>query len=168
MRIRSRLVQCRRAYCTKCPHGPYYWAVWSEGGRRIEQYYGKTQPPLTTIPFLNLFHETPTPGTTLRIPGDSGVVWGTAERAHVTWYSLPTIVRVDAHGVSRMGSDHALTSWVTIRAQDGRRVYRQERLRARVAVDWVNGGGSDPEEDGATPWEMRWPLRLLERSRSSE
>jgi hypothetical protein len=39
--LRSRMVKCGKANCTRCPHGPYWYAYWTEGGRRRSRYVGK-------------------------------------------------------------------------------------------------------------------------------
>ena len=37
-------VRCGRAGCTRCPHGPYWYAYWREDGRVRSRYIGKTLP----------------------------------------------------------------------------------------------------------------------------
>jgi len=39
--LRSRLVKCGKESCTTCPHGPYWYAYWTEGGRRRSRYVGR-------------------------------------------------------------------------------------------------------------------------------
>ena len=39
--LRRREVRCGKASCTRCPHGPYWYAYWTEGGRRRSRYVGK-------------------------------------------------------------------------------------------------------------------------------
>jgi len=39
--LRSQLVKCGKGNCTKCPHGPYWYAYWREGGKRRSRYVGK-------------------------------------------------------------------------------------------------------------------------------
>jgi hypothetical protein len=41
VRLQARLVRCGKANCTRCPHGPYWYAYWMEGGRRRSRYVGK-------------------------------------------------------------------------------------------------------------------------------
>ena len=41
VRLRARLVRCGKAGCTRCPHGPYWYAYWTEEGRRRSRYVGK-------------------------------------------------------------------------------------------------------------------------------
>ena len=41
--LRRQLVRCGKDNCTKCPHGPYWYAVWSEGGKRRSRYVGKLE-----------------------------------------------------------------------------------------------------------------------------
>lgn len=42
---RRQLVRCGKAGCTKCPHGPYWYAYWREDGRIRSRYIGKELPP---------------------------------------------------------------------------------------------------------------------------
>lgn len=37
-------VRCGRPGCTKCPHGPYWYAYWRERGKLRSRYIGKTLP----------------------------------------------------------------------------------------------------------------------------
>lgn len=41
VRLREREVRCGKAGCTRCPHGPYWYAYWSEDGRRRSRYIGR-------------------------------------------------------------------------------------------------------------------------------
>jgi hypothetical protein len=41
VRIRAQYVRCGKEGCTRCPHGPYWYAYWSENGRRRSRYIGK-------------------------------------------------------------------------------------------------------------------------------
>jgi hypothetical protein len=38
---RQERVKCGRQGCTRCPHGPYWYAYWREGGRMRSRYIGK-------------------------------------------------------------------------------------------------------------------------------
>ena len=38
---RQQFVRCGKAGCTRCPHGPYWYAYWREGGRVRSRYLGK-------------------------------------------------------------------------------------------------------------------------------
>jgi hypothetical protein len=38
---RQERVRCGREGCTRCPHGPYWYAYWREGGRVRSRYIGK-------------------------------------------------------------------------------------------------------------------------------
>jgi hypothetical protein len=46
-------VRCGKANCTRCPHGPYWYAYWRENGRLRSRYLGSAkarepyQPPPT-------------------------------------------------------------------------------------------------------------------------
>ena len=37
-------VRCGKAGCTRCPHGPYWYAYWREDGRLRSRYIGKHLP----------------------------------------------------------------------------------------------------------------------------
>lgn len=39
-------VRCGRESCTRCPHGPYWYAYWREGGRLRSRYIGKELPEI--------------------------------------------------------------------------------------------------------------------------
>jgi hypothetical protein len=41
IRMREQLVRCGKDSCTQCPHGPYWYAYWTENGRRRTRYVGK-------------------------------------------------------------------------------------------------------------------------------
>jgi hypothetical protein len=43
VRLRSQLVKCGKDSCTKCPHGPYWYAYWWEDGKRKSRYVGKLE-----------------------------------------------------------------------------------------------------------------------------
>jgi hypothetical protein len=36
-------VRCGKESCTRCPHGPYWYAYWREDGRRRSRYVGKLE-----------------------------------------------------------------------------------------------------------------------------
>ena len=38
---RQEWVRCGRDNCSKCPHGPYWYAYWREDGRMRSRYIGK-------------------------------------------------------------------------------------------------------------------------------
>ena len=40
--LRSQMVRCGKPGCTKCPHGPYWYAYWREGPKVRSRYIGKT------------------------------------------------------------------------------------------------------------------------------
>lgn len=39
--LRQQAVRCGKRGCTKCPHGPYWYAYWTENGRRRSRYVGR-------------------------------------------------------------------------------------------------------------------------------
>ena len=39
--LRKQMVRCGKAGCTKCPHGPYWYAYWTENGKRRTRYIGR-------------------------------------------------------------------------------------------------------------------------------
>ena len=38
---RSKNIKCGRESCNSCPHGPYWYAEWTEKGKRRTKYLGK-------------------------------------------------------------------------------------------------------------------------------
>lgn len=42
--LRPQMVRCGKSTCGTCPHGPYWYAYWTEGGRRRSRYLGKIRP----------------------------------------------------------------------------------------------------------------------------
>jgi hypothetical protein len=41
--LRARMVRCGKETCTTCPHGPYWYAYWTEDGRRRSRYVGRLE-----------------------------------------------------------------------------------------------------------------------------
>lgn len=41
VRLRQRNVKCGKRSCTSCPHGPYWYAYWTEDGKRRSKYVGR-------------------------------------------------------------------------------------------------------------------------------
>lgn len=41
VRLRQQAVKCGKPACTACPHGPYWYAYWTENGRRRTKYVGR-------------------------------------------------------------------------------------------------------------------------------
>ena len=41
---RQEQVRCGKESCTRCPHGPYWYAYWREDGRLRSRYIGKELP----------------------------------------------------------------------------------------------------------------------------
>lgn len=39
--LRKQMVRCGKSGCTRCPHGPYWYAYWTEAGRRRSRYVGR-------------------------------------------------------------------------------------------------------------------------------
>jgi len=37
-------VRCGKASCTRCPHGPYWYAYWREDGKVRKRYLGTAKP----------------------------------------------------------------------------------------------------------------------------
>lgn len=48
--LRQEHVKCGKPGCTKCPHGPYWYAYWREGGRTRSRYVGKELPSSPPAP----------------------------------------------------------------------------------------------------------------------
>ena len=38
---RTKNIKCGKESCVKCPHGPYWYAEWTENGKRKSKYLGK-------------------------------------------------------------------------------------------------------------------------------
>ena len=52
---RQRHVRCGKPSCKGCPHGPYWYATWQEGGRTRTSYVGRHLPgeePEVVVPDL--------------------------------------------------------------------------------------------------------------------
>lgn len=59
VRLRSQWVRCGKDNCTRCPHGPYWYAYWWEEGRRRSRYVGKLdEAPLNGPPQPTVDRET--------------------------------------------------------------------------------------------------------------
>lgn len=43
VKLRQQNVKCGKATCTRCPHGPYWYAYWWESGKRRSKYLGKLE-----------------------------------------------------------------------------------------------------------------------------
>lgn len=41
---RQQAVKCGKNGCTRCPHGPYWYAYWREDGRLRSRYIGRNLP----------------------------------------------------------------------------------------------------------------------------
>jgi len=41
VRMRRQMVRCGKPECAKCPHGPYWYAYWTEDGKRRSRYVGR-------------------------------------------------------------------------------------------------------------------------------
>ncbi len=48
---RKQYVRCGKERCTRCPHGPYWYAYWKEDGRTRRRYIGRHLPgePVETV-----------------------------------------------------------------------------------------------------------------------
>lgn len=44
VRYRQKFVRCNKDACARCPHGPYWYAHWHQGGRKRSQYIGSELP----------------------------------------------------------------------------------------------------------------------------
>lgn len=47
--FRQEHVRCGRPTCSTCPHGPYWYAYWREGGRLRSRYIGKQLPEVPRL-----------------------------------------------------------------------------------------------------------------------
>jgi len=41
VKVRRQMVKCGKDSCTRCPHGPYVYAYWTEDGRQRSKYLGR-------------------------------------------------------------------------------------------------------------------------------
>jgi hypothetical protein len=41
VKLRQQSVRCGKPGCTRCPHGPYWYAYWTEDGTRRSRYLGR-------------------------------------------------------------------------------------------------------------------------------
>lgn len=41
VKLRQQNVRCGKSNCSRCPHGPYWYAYWREDGQRRSKYVGK-------------------------------------------------------------------------------------------------------------------------------
>jgi hypothetical protein len=41
VKLRSQYVRCGKENCVSCPHGPYWYAHWTEAGTRRSRYIGR-------------------------------------------------------------------------------------------------------------------------------
>jgi hypothetical protein len=48
--LRRQWVRCGKESCTRCPHGPYWYAYWREDGRRRSRYVGKLEDEIDPTP----------------------------------------------------------------------------------------------------------------------
>lgn len=42
--LRQEMVRCGKKGCTRCPHGPYWYAYWRQDGKARSRYIGKQLP----------------------------------------------------------------------------------------------------------------------------
>ncbi len=42
--FRYETVRCGKPNCSRCPHGPYWYAYWKDGGRTRSRYIGRSLP----------------------------------------------------------------------------------------------------------------------------
>ena len=50
VRLRKQMVRCGKGSCTRCPHGPYWYAYWWEDGKRRSRYVGKLDEETVNSP----------------------------------------------------------------------------------------------------------------------
>ena len=41
VKLRRQMIKCGKEACSRCPHGPYWYACWWEEGKRRSRYVGK-------------------------------------------------------------------------------------------------------------------------------
>jgi len=168
--------------CSKCPHGPYYWLVWREvGGRKREQYIGKAPPGVHILSFPPLAIPKTVPRIGSLVTLATSTTWLTLGAGmRPIRHSLISPFYVDGNGVSPMGASKLPSAWISLRTQDGQRIYRSSRAKGSAAT--AVGSSGDVLDAAATraaerrsPWarrpaeddefvppgDTRWPLRYL-------
>ncbi|HEY7705514.1 MAG TPA: hypothetical protein VID03_11895 [Acidimicrobiia bacterium] len=43
--LRPQMVKCGKPGCRSCPHGPYWYAYWTDQGKRRSRYVGRLLDP---------------------------------------------------------------------------------------------------------------------------
>jgi hypothetical protein len=41
VKVRKQMVRCGKKSCTRCPHGPYIYAYWTQDGKQKSKYLGR-------------------------------------------------------------------------------------------------------------------------------
>jgi hypothetical protein len=49
---RQEHVRCGKEGCHSCPHGPYWYAYWKDGGKTRSQYIGRHLPGQDPVPVV--------------------------------------------------------------------------------------------------------------------
>lgn len=152
IRIRIRRVQCCRSDCTKCPHGPYYWAIWRDKiGKKQERYLGKMMPHAVLLTTPIMITNPPQIGSAVILFDSPWATLGPGMRG--IWHSVVSTFRVDGYGVSYFGRRRSMSEWVSLRTQNGDRIYR--RSEHRVPTD------EGLDQEWKPPGDVRWPLSIL-------
>lgn len=59
---RQEHVTCGKKGCSTCPHGPYWYAYWKEGGRTRSRYIGRHLPGEPVEPVVSQPEDSRSPG----------------------------------------------------------------------------------------------------------
>lgn len=70
VKLRHRAVKCGKETCTRCPHGPYWYAYWWQDGERRSRYLGKLDDLPELAPDAAGEKASPTASDALRSVGD--------------------------------------------------------------------------------------------------
>ena len=117
---------------------------------------GKTLPGAVLMsPPVMVTGDRPQIGFSVILLQQPWAVVGPGMRA--VWYSVISTFRVDGYGISRLGAGHDMTEWVSLRTQEGDRIYRKSRSGRHLA-----DGDPPPDPEWVEPpGDLRWPLTLL-------
>lgn len=115
--IQRKWIRCRKANCTKCPHGPYLYRAWRDAEGKVRtEYLGRDRPPpIPGGPDAAVGRHPYPPGSRVQFVAAHTPYWITvAGNRQIVHAENPPMV-VDAVGWSRFGRSKSLYPYVTLR-----------------------------------------------------